>query len=76
MNSTTLDISDLIESLDFYSYMLAREHDYYYTLKESERRDILDCVEDINKHSNLYWITEDEQAMLDFLVVSLNREED
>jgi hypothetical protein len=56
--------------------MLAKEHDYYYTLKESERRDILECVEDINKHSNLYWITEDEQAMLDFLVVSLNREED
>ncbi len=76
MNSTTLDISDLIESLDFYSYMLSKEHDYYYTLRESERMDILECVEDINKHSNLYWITEDEQAMLDFLVVSLNREED
>jgi len=76
MNSTTLDISESLEHLDFFSYMLMEDSNYYYTLGPKVRKEILACVEDINNYSNLYWISEEEQAILDFLAVTLTREED
>jgi len=76
MNSTTLDISESLEHLDFFSYMLMEDSDYYHTLGPKVRKEILACVEDINNYSNLYWISEEEQAILDFLAVTLTREED
>jgi len=56
--------------------MLMEDSNYYHTLGPRVRKEILACVEDINNYSNLYWISEEEQAILDFLAVTLTREED
>jgi len=73
---TTLDISETLEHLDFFSDMLMNNDNFYDSLPPDIREDILGCVEDLNRFSHLFWISEEEQAMLDYLAVTLTREED